>query len=84
MNQKQIAKCLDIEYKMYQDYPEGLNAEDGLVEFAKRIAKPFNGLSDIDLVLLGDYFRTGQQVLRNRGLIERRGSKKGDGYKLVQ
>jgi hypothetical protein len=84
MNQKQIAKCLDIEYKMYQDYPEGLNAEDGLVEFAKRITKPFNGLSDIDLVLLGDYFRTGQQVLRNRGLIERRGSKKGDGYKLVQ
>ena len=65
MNQKQIAKCLDIEYKMYQDYPEGLNAKDGLVEFAKRIAKPFNGLSDIDLVLLGDYFRTGQQVLRN-------------------
>jgi hypothetical protein len=84
MNQKQIAKCLDIEYKMYQDYPEGLNAEDGLVEFAKRITKPFNGLSDIDLVLLGDYFRTGQQVLRNRGLIERRGSKRGDGYKLVQ
>ena len=84
MNQKQIAKCLDIEYKMYQDYPEGLNAKDGLVEFAKRITKPFNGLSDIDLVLLGDYFRTGQQVLRNRGLIERRGSKKGDGYKLVQ
>ncbi len=84
MNQKQIDRCLDIEYKMYQDYPEGLNAEDGLVEFAKRITKPFNGLSDIDLVLLGDYFRTGQQVLRNRGLIERRGSKKGDGYKLVQ
>jgi len=84
MNQKQIAKCLDIEYKMYQDYPEGLNAEDGLVEFAKRITKPFNGFNDIDLVLLGDYFRTGQQVLRNRGLIERRGSKKGDGYKLVQ
>ena len=84
MNQKQIAKCLDIEYKMYQDYPEGLNAKDGLVEFAKRIAKPFNGLSDIDLVLLGDYFRTGQQVLRNRGLIERRGSKRGDGYKLVR
>ena len=84
MNQKQIDRCLDIEYKMYQDYPEGLNAEDGLVEFAKRVTKPFNGLSDIDLVLLGDYFRTGQQVLRNRGLIERRGSKKGDGYKLVQ
>ena len=83
MNQKQIVKCLDIEYKMYQDYPEGLNAKDGLVEFAKRIAKPFNGFSDIDLVLLGDYFRTGQQVLMNRGLIERRGSKRGDGYKLV-
>ena len=54
MNQKQIDRCLDIEYEMYQDYPEGLNAKDGLVEFAKRITKPFNGLSDIDLVLLGD------------------------------